>query len=145
MMKIMDKTSRLVIDEGLPKRVLNISLALAALIFLISISSWSPEVTLGLSLGMGISIIFSMILYRTIKFLVASKKPGAKLLFGAVTFLKFIALCIALFFILRNFSINYIALVAGVSLVQIVIFLKLAGMGLVNYMNMSNQRRVEGA
>ncbi len=58
--------NRLKIDEGFPERVLNSSLILAGIIFLISISPWSFEVTAGLTIGMGMSIGFFWLLRLTI-------------------------------------------------------------------------------
>jgi len=54
--------NRLKIDEGFPERVLYTSLILTGIIFLISISIWSFEVTAGLTMGMGISIGFFWLL-----------------------------------------------------------------------------------
>ncbi len=127
------------IDEGLPRRALNTSLIVAALVLLISISNWPFEVTLGLAVGMGISIIFFMLLCGSVKSLVIIEKNRRMPFFVIVTILKFIVLSIALFLVFKYLSISYLALLIGIGLAQSIIFLKLIGMEMVNYMNRTNQ------
>ena len=127
------------IDEGLPLRVLNTSLIVAAIVLLISISNWPFEVTLGLAVGMGISIIFFMLLCGSVKSLVIIEKNSRMPIFVVVTILKFIVLSAVLFLIFKYLSISYLALLIGIGLAQSIIFLKLTGMGIVNYMNRTNQ------
>ena len=90
------------IDENFPRRVINTSLIIAALILLISISNWQLDVTIGLALGMGISIIFFMILLSTVKSLVIIENDRRILFFAIVTLLKFIVLSIVLFLLFKN-------------------------------------------
>lgn len=137
------KIHKLNIDEGLPRRVLNTSVTVAIVIFLVSLSQWSHEVTIGLGIGMGISIVFSMVLYNSMKTFLLRKTTGSILFFAAVTILKFIALGTTLFFSFKYLPMSYPALLAGVGLVQVVISLKLAGMGMVNYMNRTNSGRMQ--
>ncbi|MEE9164753.1 MAG: hypothetical protein V3U15_00665, partial [Nitrospinota bacterium] len=59
--------------------------------------------------------------------------------FVIVTILKFIVLSIALFLVFKYLSISYLALLIGIGLAQSIIFLKLIGMEMVNYMNRTNQ------
>lgn len=133
------KTNILKIDEELPRRVLNTSLIVAALVLLISISNWSFETTLGLAVGMGISIIFFMLLCSSVKSFVLIEKNRRMPFFVIVSILKFIVLSIALFLVFEHLSISYLALLIGSGLAQSIIFLKLTGMGMVNYMNRTNQ------
>lgn len=129
----------LTIDEGLPQRVTNTSLIVAVLVLLISISNWPSEVTIGLAVGMGISIIFFMLLSGSVKSLLKIEKNKRVPFYLIVTFLKFIALSIALFLVFKHLSISYLALLIGIGFAQSIIFLKLIGMGMVNYMNRTNQ------
>ena len=133
------KMNILKIDEGLPRRVLHTSLIVAALVLLISISNWSFDVTLGLAVGMGISTVFFMILCNSVKSLVIIEKNKRMPFFVIVAILKFIVLSIALFLVFKHLSISYLALLIGIGLAQSIIFLKLIGMGLVNFMNRTNQ------
>ena len=133
------KMNILKIDEGLPRRVLHTSLIVAALVLLISISNWSFDVTLGLAVGMGISTVFFMILCNSVKSLVIIEKNKKIPFFVIVAILKFIVLSIALFLVFKHLSISYLALLIGIGLAQSIIFLKLIGMGLVNFMNRTNQ------
>jgi hypothetical protein len=123
------------IDENFPQRVINTSLILASLILLISISNWQLDVTIGLALGMGISIIFFMILLSTVKSLVIIENDRRILFFAIVTLLKFIVLSIVLFLLFKYLTINYLAFLIGIGLAQSIIFLKLIGIVLVNKMN----------
>jgi hypothetical protein len=59
--------------------------------------------------------------------------------FVIVAILKFIVLSIALFLVFEHLSISYLALLIGIGLAQSIVFLKLIGMGLVNFMNRTNQ------
>ena len=133
------KMNILKIDEGLPRRVLHTSLIVAALVLLISISNWPFDVTLGLAVGMGISTVFFMILCNSVKSLVIIEKNKRMPFFVIVAILKFIVLSIALFLVFEHLSISYLALLIGIGLAQSIIFLKLIGMGLVNFMNRTNQ------
>ncbi len=133
------KKNILQIDEELPRRVLNTSLIITTLVLLISISNWSFEATFGLAVGMGISIIFFMLLCGSVKSLARIEKNSRIPFFVIVTILKFIVLSAALFIIFKHLSINYLALLIGIGLAQSIIFLKLTGMGMVNYMNRANQ------
>lgn len=142
-MKILETANKLNIDEGLPQRVLNTSLILAGLVFLISISIWPSAITLGLTIGMGISIVFSMILLGSVKTLVKTGKDGSKMFFAIVTFLKFIVLSATLILVFKYMSVSHLALLAGVGLVQVVIFLKLISIVMVNSLNRTSQGRVE--
>ena len=123
------------IDENFPRRVINTSLIIATLILLISISNWQLDVTIGLALGMGISIIFFMILLSTVKSLVIIENDRRIPFFAIVTLLKFIVLSIVLFLFFKYLTISYLAFIIGIGLAQSIIFLKLIGIVLVNKMN----------
>ncbi len=123
------------IDENFPKRVLSTSVILAGLIFMISISIWSFEVTTGFVLGVGISLVFFMILCYSGKYCFDPNKKGGKLFFGIVFIFKFFALVIFLFLTFKYLSFSYLAFLIGISLVQLVILLKVLGIAIVNYMN----------
>tara|TARA_B100001964_G_C13911861_1_gene456296 strand:- start:186 stop:647 length:462 start_codon:yes stop_codon:yes gene_type:complete len=133
------KKNILQIDEELPRRVFNTSLIVAAIVLLISISNWSLETTLGLSVGMGTSIIFFMLLCGSVKSLAIIEKNIRIPFFIIVATLKFTVLSIALFLVFKHLSVSYLALLIGIGLAQSIIFLKLTGMGMVNYMNRTNQ------
>ena len=129
----------LTIDEGLPLRVIKTSLIVAVLVLLISVTKWPFEVTIGLAVGMGISIIFFMILSGSVKSLVTIEKNRRMPFMVVVTTSKFIVLSIALFLVFSHLSISYLSILIGIGLAQSIIYLKLIGMGMVNYMNKKNQ------
>ena len=126
---------RLSIDEAFPRRTFNTSLILSIIIILLSMGRASYQVTLGLSIGMGISIVFFWLLWSTVtKFLSMGKRKGGSLLF-IIGLSKYFILAIFLFFIFSYVKINALALLIGISLVHMVIILKVAGIGMVNYAN----------
>tara|TARA_B100000315_G_scaffold253559_1_gene292580 strand:+ start:795 stop:1241 length:447 start_codon:yes stop_codon:yes gene_type:complete len=129
----------LTIDEGLPLRVIKTSLIVAVLVLLISVTKWPFEVTIGLAVGMAISIIFFMILSGSVKSLVTIEKNRRMPFMVVVTTSKFIVLSIALFLVFSHLSISYLSILIGIGLAQSIIYLKLIGMGMVNYMNKKNQ------
>lgn len=132
------------IDEGFPKRVLKTSLILTGLIILVSISQWPLEVTTGFIIGAGISLILFIILCGSVKYLLHPDSKREKLFFGIAFIFKFFALLIALFLTFKYLSFSYLAFLIGIGLVQLVIFLKLVGIVMVNYMNRTSQSGAQG-
>ncbi|MFV1950536.1 MAG: hypothetical protein ACC630_01055, partial [Nitrospinota bacterium] len=93
------------------------------------------QVIMGLAIGMGISLVFFGVLWSTVdRFLLMGKKRGGSLFF-IIGLSKHFILGVFLFFIFRYSQANPISLSIGISLVHIVIILKVAGIGMVNYAN----------
>lgn len=126
---------RLSIDEGFPRRIFNTSLILSIIIILLSIGRASYRVTIGLAIGMGISLVLFVVLWSTVdRFLLMGKKKGG-FIFFIIGLSKYFILGGVLFFIFRYSQANPLSLLIGISLVHIVIILKVAGIGMVNYVN----------
>ena len=126
---------RLSIDEAFPRRTFNTSLILSIIILLLSMGRASYQVTMGLAIGMGISLSFFGILWSTVsRFLLMGKKKGG-FLFIIIGLSKHFVLGILLFVIFRYVKINSLALLMGISLVLMVILLKVTGIEMVNYVN----------
>ncbi len=132
----MDITS-LTIDKEFPKRVYKTSLLFSALIVLLSLLYGRWPVTWGLLIGAGISILFFRILWWTVD--QVFKRSGKKAIFFSlkIFLIKFPLLGIFLYYLFKNAEINPFALVGGIAIVQVVMFLKAIGVVIVNSMNKS--------
>lgn len=125
----------LVIDDGFLQRVFKTSLMFSLFIVISSLVYEDSSITLGLAIGAFISLTFFAILRWTIdRFF---KLDNKKRVFFAVkiTLLKFPLLGIILYYAFRHITINPLALIAGIGIVQAVMVLKVVGILLVNYMN----------
>lgn len=127
--------SNLKIDEDFPERVIRTSLILTGFIFFISLAKWSFEITAGFGIGAVISLLFFIILRYSVKCFLNPDEKGGKIFFGIAFLLKFTALILSLFLIIKYLSINFLALMVGIGLVQVVLLLKVIGIVIVNYMN----------
>ncbi|MEE8185515.1 MAG: ATP synthase subunit I [Thermodesulfobacteriota bacterium] len=125
----------LIVDDGFLQRVQKTSLLLSLFVIISSLAYWDSSITLGLILGAFISLTFFGILCWTINrlFKLDSKKRGFFAI--KITLLKFPLLAIVLYYALSYISINPLALIVGIGIVQVVIILKIFGILLVNYMN----------
>jgi hypothetical protein len=125
----------LIVDDGFLQRVHKTSLLFSLFIIISSLAYWDSSITLGLVLGASIGLTFFGILRWTVSkfFKLGSKK---KVFFAIkITLLKFPLLGIVLYYAFSYISINPLALIAGIGIVQAVIILKIVGILLVNYMN----------
>jgi hypothetical protein len=136
----MDITS-LTIDKEFPRRVYKTSLLFSVLIILLSLLYGRWPITWGLLIGTGISILFFKILWWTVD--QVFKRSGKKaMLFSLKIFIiKFPLLGIFLYYLFKNAEINPFALVGGIAIVQVVMFLKAIGVVIVNSMNKSARAR----
>lgn len=135
------KSSRLSIDRGFPDRVFKTGVVFSAVIVVCSLVSMPFPVTLGLALGMAISLsLFKLLCWTIAKLFAKEKGKRAGFLF-AVSLVKYPLIVAVLYYSLRNFEINVFALAAGTAVVYIVMVLKVAGMALVNHMNAGDRRR----
>jgi hypothetical protein len=125
----------LIIDDGFLQRVHKTSLLLSLFIIISSLVYWDSSITLGLILGASIGLTFFGILCWTVNRF--SKLDSKKRVFFAIkiTLLKFPLLGVVLYYAFSYISINPLALIAGIGIVQAVIILKIVGILLVNYMN----------
>lgn len=127
----------LTIDKDFPRRVFKTSVVLSALIILLLFLYGQWPITLGFMIGTGISILFFKILWWTVD--QVFKRSGKKALYFSlkIFLIKFPLLGIFLYYAFKNLEINPFALVGGIALVQVVMFLKAIGVTVVNWMNTS--------
>ena len=110
---------------------------MSALITLLSLLYGQWSITWGFMIGAGISILFFKILWWTVD--QVSKKSGKKALYFSlkIFLIKFPLLGILLYYLFKNVEINPFALVGGIAIVQVVMFLKAIGVVIVNSMSKS--------
>ncbi len=127
----------IIVDDAFIQRVYKTSLLLSLFIIIFSLSYRDSAITLGLLMGVSISLIFFKLLCWTVNKFFSSKLHMKKMVFFAVkiTLLKLPLLGVILYYALRYIKINPLALIVGIGIVQAVMVLKVAGMLLVNYMN----------
>ena len=127
------------IDKDFPRRVFKTSVLLSALITLLLVLYGRWSITLGFTVGAGVSILFFKILWWTVD--QAFKRSGGKALYFAlkIFLIKFPILGISLYYLFTNVDINPFALVGGIVIVQAVMFLKAIGVVIVNSMRKSAQ------
>ncbi len=122
------------IDEGFPQRVLRMSLLIAACVLVFSTGFGDFTLSLGLGIGMLISIasLWSFMLMARLLL----KPKGQRAAFGGlILFVKYPILILLLYFSLTSWGASGIGMAIGVSLVPAVVVLKLIGMLWVNRMN----------
>ncbi len=133
------------LDNDFPKRVLKTSIIVSFFLALFSVSFWSLEITLGLSIGMAISIglmhflwwMTSVIFPAVVKGDIENKQRKVKFSLIFFNILKYLLVSAGLFFILRYVPINLLAFFIGISIVQIILASKISSVLLVNYINRS--------
>ena len=127
----------MIIDDGFIQRVHKTSLLLSLFIIILSLSYRDNAITLGLVLGVSISLTFFDILWWTVNKFFNSKLHRKKSAFFAIkiTLLKFPLLGIILYYVLSHININPFALIVGIGIVQAVMVLKVVGILFVNYTN----------
>ena len=127
----------IIVDDGFIQRVHKTSLLLSLFIIILSLSYRDSAITLGLLLGVSISLTFFELLWWTVNKFFSSKLHWKKSAFFAIkiTLLKFPLLGIILYYVLKYININPLALIAGIGIVQAVMILKVVGILFVNYMN----------
>ncbi len=127
----------LTIDKDFPRRVFNTSVVLSALITFLLLMWGQWPITLGFMIGAAISILFFKILWWTVD--QVFKRSGKKALYFAlkIFLIKFPLLGISLYYLFTNVDINPFALVGGIVIVQVVMFLKAIGVVIVNSMRKS--------
>ena len=132
-------------DKGFPKRVLKTSIILSVIFIIYSFYFNSLEITLSLTVGLGISISTIYALWRVLNSVYVlgdadTVKKRAKRIVTLTGIFKYIFISATLFFVFRYMKINLIALFIGVSVVQIVIVFKVLGFFLINYLKKSDKR-----
>ena len=127
----------MIIDDGFIQRVHKTSLLLSLFIIILSLSYRDNAITLGLVLGVSISLTFFDISWWTVNKFFNSKLHRKKSAFFAIkiTLLKFPLLGIILYYVLSHININPFALIVGIGIVQAVMVLKVVGILFVNYTN----------
>lgn len=132
------------LDKDFSRRVMRTTIMLSIFLAICSLSFWSLKITLGLTIGMIISIGVMQLLWWMISAVfpaiinndsINNKNEKVRNTFIVINILKYILISIALFFIFRYLPINIVALFIGVSIVQIVMISKIFGVALVNYLN----------
>jgi len=131
----------LTIDKDFPRRVFKTSMVLSALITLLLFLYGQWPITLGFMIGAAISILFFKILWWTVD--QVFKRSGKKALYFTlkIFLIKFPLLGITLYYLFTNVDINPFALVGGIVIVQVVMFLKAIGVVIVNSMRKSAQSK----
>jgi hypothetical protein len=131
----------LTIDKDFPQRVFKTSMVLSAIITLLLLMWGQWPITLGFMIGAAISILFFKILWWTVDQIF--KRSGKKPLYFAlkIFLIKFPLLGITLYYLFMNVDINPFALVGGIIIVQVVMFLKAIGVAIVNSMRKSAQSK----
>jgi len=127
----------MIVDDGFIQRVHKTSLWLSLFIIILSLSYRDSAITLGLILGVSISLTFFKLLCWTVNRFFSSKLQMRKRAFFAIkiTLLKFPLLGVLLYYVLRYININPLALIVGIGIVQAVMVLKVVGILFVNYTN----------
>ncbi len=127
----------IIVDDGFIQRVHKTSLLLSLFIIILSLSYRDSAITLGLLLGVSISLTFFELLRWTVNKFFISKLHWKKSAFFAIkiTLLKFPLLGVILYYVLKYININPLALIVGIGIVQAVMVLKVVGILFVNYMN----------
>ncbi|MFQ5840897.1 MAG: ATP synthase subunit I [Thermodesulfobacteriota bacterium] len=130
---------RVTIDKEFPSRVYKTSLLFSALIVFLSLLYGHWPTTWGFMIGAGISILFFKILWWTVD--QVFKRSGKKALYFSlkIFLIKFPLLGIFLYYLFKNVEINPFALVGGIALVQVIMFLKVIGVVILNSMNKSER------
>ncbi|UCD56122.1 MAG: ATP synthase subunit I [Candidatus Hydrogenedentota bacterium] len=129
------------IDAGFPDRVFRTGLIFSTIVVICSLFSMPLPVTVGLALGMAISLsLFKLLCWTIGRLFVKEKRKSAGFLF-AVSLVKYPLIVAVLYYSLRYLEINVFALAAGLSIAYVVMVLKVVGMALVNYMNARDRRR----
>lgn len=128
---------RVTIDKEFPSRVYKTSLLFSALIVFLSLLYGHWPTTWGFMIGAAVSILFFKILWWTVD--QVFKRSGKKALYFSlkIFLIKFPLLGIFLYYLFKNVEINPFALVGGIVIVQVVMFLKAIGVVIVNSMNKS--------
>jgi hypothetical protein len=131
----------LTIDKDFPRRVFKTSTVLSALITLLLFLYGQWPITLGFMIGAAISILFFKILWWTVD--QVFRRSGKKALYFTlkIFLIKFPLLGITLYYLFTNVDINPFALVGGIVIVQVVMFLKAIGVVIVNSMRKSTQSK----
>ncbi|MFQ6093325.1 MAG: ATP synthase subunit I [bacterium] len=109
------------------RKVLRTSLILAGISVVLSLLACSAPITLGLAIGMAISLIFFKTLCSAAERALSRGTREAGLFFLKTGILKYPLLGIAVYLIFRYLEPSPVALLAGIGLVQTVIVFKAIG------------------
>ncbi|MFV1951332.1 MAG: ATP synthase subunit I [Nitrospinota bacterium] len=133
----MDIARPIIIDDDFLQRVLKTSLWVSLFIIMCSFAYRDSSMTAGLFLGACISLVFFALLCWTVKKIFNFKQNREKTPFFAIkiTLIKFPVLGVILYYSLSRIDINPFSLIAGISIVQVVMILKVIGMLFTNRMN----------
>lgn len=138
-------------DKNFPRRVFYTTLFVSILILLSSLKYQSFELSISLFIGVFVSFCSALVLWRWINYIFKDFDPDANsqdhapltkanqiiksCLFAFMGIGKIFVLGLFFFLVFKFISINVIALFIGISVVQIVMFLMIVSMMLVNTLN----------
>ena len=138
-------------DEGFPGRVLKTSAIISALFVFYSFYFYSLSITLSLSVGIVISFFTIQILWKLLRTVFVPSGVGSasetgkslKNIFLAAGIVKYVVVVAFLYFVFKYIEVNILALFIGVSVIQIVIVFKIAGLYFLKFINKSGQVKVD--
>ncbi len=134
-------------DEGFPGRVFKTSAIISCLFVFYSFYFYSLSITLSLASGIFISFFTIKILWKLLSTVFVQSSVGSinetskrlKTLFLTIGILKYVAVTAFLYFVFKKVDVNIWALLIGVSVIQIVIVFKIAGLYFLKFINKSEQ------
>ncbi|MBM4053685.1 MAG: hypothetical protein FJ264_03210 [Planctomycetes bacterium] len=130
-----EKNNTLLLDEGFPERVLQMSFYLSLIIIACSLSYMSAKLTVSVAIGCFISLLLFKMSWWGIRYGVDKKRSQIKGFFLKVSIVKYFIAGGILFFACVFLDVNAVAMFIGLSIVMAVIMLKIVGSLLVGQLN----------
>ena len=140
------KDTLLTVDTAFPTRVFRMSLLIAAFGLVFSTGLRSFSFSLGLGVGMLVSLVSLWTLTGLSRIFLNAKEEGAKktTFIGLTLFIKYPLLVLLLYYSLRHWNASPWGVALGVGLVPGVMVLKIVGILWVNRMNAANRGKRKG-
>ena len=137
-------------DEGFPGRVFKTSAIISVLFVFYSFYFYSLSITLSISAGIFISFFTMKILWKLLGTVFVQSAVGSidetnkrvKKIFLTVGLVKYIAVVVFLYFVFKYIEVNLLALLIGVSVIQIVIIFKIGGLYFLKLINRPDQLKL---
>lgn len=147
MLNIYENSHKLLtVNKSFVKQAFCAALFVSVLLVLASFRYQSFEITMGLIIGIIVSLCSSYVLWRWINYIISDLKPGAvpntkpspaikSVAFALMGIGKIFVLGLVFFLIFKFLSINVFALFIGISVVQLVVLSMIVSIVLVNLLN----------